>query len=141
MRETVELRRDEEEYLMEQVEEGTIYAEESGYMWFEDDKALLDWCDKSKKIGDFEYEFGGKNWLINVDTFEAYTEEGLKTYYKTGEIGHVRRQLRETGTYMVHAKESKFIYEEDEDDVRGVLPIKYDDDYEEELETLRAGRS
>lgn len=142
MQETVELRRDEEEYLMEQVEEGTIYAEDSGYMWFEDDSALLDWCDKGKKLGDYEYEFGGKTWLINVDTFEAYTEEGLRTYYKTGEIGHVRKQLRETGYYAEHDKMSSISkFEDDEDDVRGVLPIKYDDDYEEELETLRAGRS
>lgn len=139
-RETAKLRQDEEEYIAEQEEDALIYRED-GYIWFEDEETMLNWIEKCKPIGPYEYRFNGETWLIDTDNLEAYTEEGIKTYFKSGEVGHVRKSLRETGSYLEHAKSTKFIYDDDEDDVRGLLPMPVDDDYEEELETLRYGRS
>lgn len=145
MRETAKLRQDEEEYLIEQEASARIYREENRYMWFEDEDAMLDWIEKCENkepgMGDYEYKFAGKTWYINTDLLEAYTEEGLRTYYKTGEIGHVRKQLKETGTYLEHDKRVSIIDEEDEDnELQRNLNLDLDD-YEEELETLRYGRS
>lgn len=136
LRETAKLRQDEEEYLVECSQDGKVYCERGCYMWFEDADALLQWCEKAEEISQYEYKYAGKTWLINVDTFEAFTEEGLKEYYKSGEIGHVRKSLRETGTYLEHDTNTKYGIpnDDDPDDIRPFLGVPRDDDeYDEEL--------
>lgn len=129
-RERAKLRQEEEEYLAEQEENAFIYKED-GYIWFEDEEVMLSWLDKCKKVGDFEYIFNGETWYICTDLLEAFTEKGLRNYFKSGEIGHVRKELRESGTYVEHEATARFIYDDDDDDVRGLLPIKFDELEEE----------
>lgn len=136
MRETAKLRQDEEEYLAETTANGRVYYENGSYIWFEDADALLEWCEKAEEISQYEYKYAGKIWLINIDTMEAFTEEGIREYYKSGEIGHVRRQLKKTGTYIEHDLEAKYGYptDDDPDDARPLLGVPRDEDkYDEEL--------
>ena len=142
----VKLRQDEEDYIYDMEMDGMIQKTEE-YIWFGDDEMLLNWLDQCQKVGEFEYKFQNKVWMVDTINCEAYTEKGLREYFSTGEIGHVRRQLKTQGYYQDHykdsyVKDSKF-KEEDDDELNQemIKGLHYDDDYEEELETLRYGRS
>lgn len=131
-REDVKLRDDEETYMDLMETDGLVQRTEE-YMWFGDDEMLLAWLDQCTKIGDFEYRFNNKVWYVDTINCEAYTEKGLHEYFTTGEIGHVRRQLKTQGYYNDHDKvaylEQKKLYDDD------------DYDFKDELKELRCGRS
>lgn len=142
MRETAKMRQDEEEYIAAAEMDGGIYCEGGCYMYFNEDDEMLMWLEKAKKVGDYEYKFAGKTWLIDTINLEAYTEEGLKRFYKSGEIGHVRRQLREKGYYQEHAVSTKFEDNAEDEIQKELALIKKDEaDLEEEKEMFWEGRS
>lgn len=141
----VKLRRDEDDYYLDLYDEGKLYQEE-GYIWFDGEEVLLEWLDGCKKVGDYEFRWQNQTWLIDTVNCEAYTIEGIKKYFSTGEQGHVIKKLREQGYYEErgYGKRYGFPTDDDDDDATPLLGSKihdYDPDYEEELETLRYGRS
>lgn len=128
-REDVKLRQDEEDYILDATEYGSIYSEK-GYMWFEDDQVLLTWMENAKKLEEFVYKFQGQIWYVDTVNCEAYTEEGIKNYFKPGEVGHVRKELKTKGFYMHHDRNAQFDVPDDEDDVSAFLGYGSNDWYE-----------
>lgn len=102
---------DDSEY--ELLENGAIYLED-GYIWFEDDYVLLEWMDQAEKISDYIYKYHGERWYVDVINCEAYTDEGLRTYFNKNEVGHVRKQLKRTGAYIEHSSSVKFDSDDEE---------------------------
>lgn len=100
-REDVMLRENEDDYMIEMMDSGGIYSEH-GYMWFEDDQVMMNWMDIAKKVGEFEYEYKDKHWYVDTVNLEAYTDQGLKYYFDSGEEGHVRKELKRNGYYIEH---------------------------------------
>lgn len=76
---------------------------------FDDEEELLDFMNKGKRISDYEVELVGKQWLVDVVNLEAFTMQGIKEYFKTGEQGHVAKYLKETGCQNKYGVEN---YEE-----------------------------
>lgn len=131
-RDDVKLREEEEEYLYDMETTGMVQKTDD-YIWFGDDEMLLDWLDKCQKVGEFQYKYQNKVWYIDTINCEAYTEKGLREYFPTGEIGHARRQLMTQGYYDDHGKAAYLEQKKAYDDG--------DYDFDEELETLKYGRS
>ena len=128
-REDVKLREDEEDYLIDTMENGAIYSDH-GYMWFEDDIVLENWMENiAKKVGEFEYKFKGETWYVDTLNCEAYTEEGLRHWFETNEIGHVRKDLKTKGYHTQHSKDAVFDIPDDEDDVASMLGYGGETDY------------
>ena len=125
-REDAKLRQDEEGYLLDMELEGEIYRTED-YIWFDGDGPLLEWIELGKQTGDFEVEIEGKHWYIDLDNHEAYTNEGLKKYFPSGQVGHVRKELQARGYYIDHSADAK------------ITPLDKDKEYQEEL--MRLGRA
>ena len=115
VRDQVALRQDEETFLAINEEDANLYSEKD-YIWFNDIDSMQSWLEMCEKVGEFEFKFGNKVWYINMDNCEAFTEEGLKKYYEPGEVGHVRKALKKTGTYIEHTKSAKYMFPDDEEE-------------------------
>ena len=80
-----------------------VYIERGNHIYFNDEEAMMTWCDLAKKHSEFKYIFKGKEWYLDVVQLEAFTIEGIKDFFATGEQGHVRKQLESKGYYTDHA--------------------------------------
>lgn len=115
-REDVSLREDEEDYQSMMLESGAIYEEREGYIWFQDDEVMLDWTELAKKKSEYVYKYRNQIWYLDTINCEAYTEQGLKTYFEPGEVGHVRKSLIRNGYYQSHKNSASIRNNEEDDD-------------------------
>lgn len=144
LEERVEMRRLEENYVIERMEEGGMYYEENGYLWFQNEEEFDDWLSITEPESGYTRRFLGQVWFVDRANYEAYTEEGIKDYFKTGEIGHVKRELKEYGMYVDHNLKAKYGYgyptEDDDDDATPLLATTFKEEVEEEKELLNIRR-
>lgn len=81
---------------------------EDDVIQFDDEETAIMWSQEASKVGDYEYKFGGKTWYLDVVEFCAYTDEGIKEYFATGEQGHVRKYLQTTGSTNKYGSEDSW---------------------------------
>ena len=63
---------------------------------------MMEWMSYAKKISDFVYRYARVDWYVDVVNLEAFTEEGLKQNFKSGQVGHVRHDIMKHGFYNEH---------------------------------------
>lgn len=106
---------------------------------FDDENMLNHFTQIAKPINNYEYEFGKKLWFLDVIDGVAYTETGIRENFKTGEVGHKIKYLRDYGTtdkYLI--MKMREFEQEDTHDMSGMIanqdydkePIFDDDDME-----------
>lgn len=128
----VELRAEEEYYL-----ESLGYTYDEDYICFDDEEQMLDWMDSARPISSYEVMFNRKHWYIDTINLEAFTDEGIKKMFKTGEQGHVKKYLKEDGSIVQHGIESRmygYPTDDDPDDATPLLGMGYTRDEEDETE-------
>lgn len=81
---------------------------EDDVIQFDDEEMAIMWTQEATKIGDYEYKFGGKTWYLDTIDCCAYTDEGIKQYFKTGEQGHVKKYLQNTGCTSKYEENNKW---------------------------------
>lgn len=80
----------------------SAYMEKGCHIYFDDEETMMAWCEAAKKHGEFKYEYRGKLWYLDTIQLEAFTLEGIKEFFETGQQGHVRHQLETKGFYSDH---------------------------------------
>lgn len=90
-----------EEYLYGQL--GVTPEDE--YIQFMDEEEMNDFCQMADVVDDFVYKYNGKEWYLDTVNMEAWTENGIRQGFKTGEQGHIKSQLKKNGAIKDNRKE------------------------------------
>ena len=80
----------------------SAYMEKGCHIFFDDEETMMAWCEAAKKHGEFKYGYRGRLWYLDTVQLEAFTIEGIKEFFETGQQGHVKRQLETKGFYSEH---------------------------------------
>ena len=92
----------EERYEVEMYELETGIFADDNYIPFANKDEMMEWMSYAKKISDFVYRYARVDWYVDVVNLEAFTEEGLKQNFKSGQVGHVRHDIMKHGFYNEH---------------------------------------
>lgn len=115
----------EEDWMLKRQEEDFVYQTgfepEDGYILFDDEDMLMEWMEIGKRVSDYEVIYAKQHWYIDTVNLEAYSEVGIKKYFKTGEQGHIRKWLSKDGTLIEHQNimpDFDKIYEQNDEEVK-----------------------
>lgn len=64
---------------------------------FEDEDMMLEFQAEATQTSPYTFRFGGKEWYLDTMEMQAFTDEGIKQSFKTGEQGHVKNYLMRYG--------------------------------------------
>lgn len=108
------------------------FTEDDEVIVFDNARDAAEFFYEGQQVGPFRYKVANKEWFFDSINLTAYTEKGIKSYFKTGEQGHIRRYLEEFGVtdkFLVDKNKTQY-------HLLGAHANPLDDEYDDDWDAL-----